>query len=156
MDPINEAEVSLQRSVQRDSKTKRDLVLKVLEDMKNNPDRGSNSAGQACETCPPLIRGEFIDYLMEDKRVVDIFWSYGEDEILVENNSRFYTDLNLHVKVSGYSMGESVSLLIEGIKDPYGEGNSFDDFFVNIEINREDEGVLKNIFKDKTIVLFEG
>jgi len=37
MEPISEAEASLQRSVERGSKNNRDLVLKISENMKNKP-----------------------------------------------------------------------------------------------------------------------
>ena len=155
MKPINEAEESLLKSVQRDNKEKRDLVLKILEDMKENIDNVPIYSGNACATCPPPIREEFIDYLMEDKEIIDMFWTYGNEEKALGELSRFYTDLNLHVKVSGYSLGEKVSVLIEGVEDPYGEGVSFEDINVDIEINRENEGVLMGVFKEKKVILFE-
>lgn len=40
--------------------------------------------------------------------------SYGDEQIPVESVSRFYTDLNIHVKTSGYLPGETVTVNISG------------------------------------------
>ena len=48
------------------------------------------------------------------KSIQRITFSYGENQTPVESISRFYTDLNIHVKTSGYSAGETVTVTISG------------------------------------------
>jgi len=64
----NKDEESLLRSVNRDSLTKKDLVLKVLKSMRkdNDSDTGSNNAGKCYEGCPPQISNEFLDSLIKE------------------------------------------------------------------------------------------
>ncbi len=47
------------------------------------------------------------------KKVTELFWSYGADETPVKGVSRFYVDLNLHVKTENYAPGEMVDISIE-------------------------------------------
>jgi len=48
------------------------------------------------------------------KTIQRITFSYGESQTPVDSVSRFYTDLNIHVKTSGYSPGETVTVTISG------------------------------------------
>ena len=60
--PSNKAEESLLKSVQRDALRDKNLVLKVLESMKN--DTGSNNVGKCYEGCPE-VSDAFIDRLIK-------------------------------------------------------------------------------------------
>ncbi|WP_339432260.1 MULTISPECIES: PAAR domain-containing protein [unclassified Pseudomonas] len=55
-----------------------------------------------------------IPLIPKPKSIQRITLSYGESQIPVDSVSRFYTDLNIHVKTSGYSPGEIVSVTITG------------------------------------------
>ena len=52
--------------------------------------------------------------LNRPKTITDISLSYGDAQVPVESVSRFYTDLNIHVKTSGYFPGETVTVNISG------------------------------------------
>lgn len=47
-----------------------------------------------------------------EAKVTKIYWTYGENLIPVENISRHYTDLNLHIETENYKPGELVNLEI--------------------------------------------
>jgi uncharacterized Zn-binding protein involved in type VI secretion len=47
-----------------------------------------------------------------DKVVKRIFWTYGMSELPLEEVSRHYVDLNLHVDTENYSPGETVDITI--------------------------------------------
>ncbi|HAP3283085.1 TPA: type VI secretion system tip protein VgrG, partial [Escherichia coli] len=49
----------------------------------------------------------------DEKEIVSISWSYGNNRTKVQDTSRHYVDLNLHVQTKGYSPGESVSVEIK-------------------------------------------
>lgn len=48
------------------------------------------------------------------KTITNISLSYGDAQVPVESVSRFYTDLNIHVKTSGYLPGETVTVNLSG------------------------------------------
>lgn len=52
--------------------------------------------------------------LNRPKTITSISLSYGDAQVPVESVSRFYTDLNVHVKTSGYLPGETVTVNISG------------------------------------------
>ncbi len=47
-----------------------------------------------------------------DKVVKRLFWTYGMSELSLEEVSRHYVDLNLHVDTENYSPGETVDITI--------------------------------------------
>ncbi|MEJ7808485.1 MAG: PAAR domain-containing protein [Telluria sp.] len=49
----------------------------------------------------------------KDKKITAVSWSYGDDETPVSGVSRYYVDLNLHVKTENYAPGDTVEILIE-------------------------------------------
>jgi len=50
----------------------------------------------------------------EKKEIKDLYWTYGEDHIKLEedNKTRHYADLNLHVKTKNYADGETIEVTI--------------------------------------------
>ncbi|WP_122318508.1 PAAR domain-containing protein [Pseudomonas cichorii] len=52
--------------------------------------------------------------LEKTKLIREIYFSYGSNHVPVDAVSRFYVDLNVHVKTSGYSQGEIVSVKFGG------------------------------------------
>ena len=55
-----------------------------------------------------------IPLVPKPKSIQRITFSYGANQTPVDSVSRFYTDLNIHVKTSGYSPGETVTVTISG------------------------------------------
>ena len=46
-------------------------------------------------------------------KITKIFWSYGEDYKRLSNKSRFYVDLNLHVKTRDYDNGDTINITLK-------------------------------------------
>ncbi|MBP5122761.1 PAAR domain-containing protein [Pseudomonas protegens] len=53
-----------------------------------------------------------LPVLIGPKVIHKIFLSYGPEKTPVESISRFYVDLNVHVKTTGYAPGERVSVTV--------------------------------------------
>ncbi|MGH8083937.1 MAG: PAAR domain-containing protein [Lysobacter sp.] len=87
------------------------------------------------------------------KIVTKLYWSYGDDEVPLGEESRFYTDLNIHVETSGYQRGETVEVVIEG-----GDGNDVANGVpsINCVAAVDDQGVakIKNVFEGKRVELY--
>ena len=81
------------------------------------------------------------------KVITKLYWSYGEDEIEVQDISRHYADLNLHVETINYKNGESAMIEVE---IPNSETLTF-----NVLIEANGYGVLHNIFNSTSIALEE-
>ena len=47
-----------------------------------------------------------------EKRILSVSWSYGKDFIPLKQCSRHYTDINIHIRLKGYVIGEYVTLKI--------------------------------------------
>ena len=48
-----------------------------------------------------------------EPKVAEIYWSYGKDHKRLSGKSRFYVDLNLHVKTENYNDGDTVNITIK-------------------------------------------
>lgn len=59
-----------------------------------------------------------LPVLLGPKTIHSIFLSYGAEQTPVESVSRFYVDLNVHVKTTGYLPGERVSVTLS---EPVGQ-----------------------------------
>lgn len=85
------------------------------------------------------------------KTIKAISWSYGPDETPVTGVSRFYVDLNLHVKTENYAPGEIVSIVIED-----DEGSDVMDgmktFTLDARVGPDGSAKLMNAFAGKTII----
>jgi uncharacterized Zn-binding protein involved in type VI secretion len=55
-----------------------------------------------------------IAALEKTKSIKEIYFSYGSNHAPLDATSRFYVDLNAHVKTSGYAAGEVIGVHIGG------------------------------------------
>ena len=86
----------------------------------------------------------------EEKIINKLYWSYGGNYIPLENKSRFFDDLNLHIETTGYEIGESVDVEISPeCKDL----ETFKKFSVSLTVDSDGKGLLKNVFQGKTIII---
>ena len=111
---------------------------------------GGDSALMLDEGMASVVGGldEGIKALLEeDKKVTSITWSYGENKQALSALSRHYTDINLHVKTTGYDTGESVSIKVDM---PDGSSKSF-----NATVDSSGEGEIIGVFKNEKIA-FKG
>ena len=88
----------------------------------------------------------------KEKKVKEIFWTYGENFSPIESKSRHFVDLNLHVKTENYSVGESIEVIINYDDDDILFDNVLK-FKVSGSVNENGEVVIKNVFKNKTLNL---
>ena len=49
----------------------------------------------------------------ENGEIIEIYWSYGENNMRLSGDSKFYVDMNLIVQTRYYEEGESVEVLIK-------------------------------------------
>ncbi len=47
-------------------------------------------------------------------KITKIYWSYGEDNEIINSISKYYVDLNLHLETEGYLANEKVKVDING------------------------------------------
>lgn len=87
----------------------------------------------------------------KEKKVTAVSWSYGADETPVSGASRFYVDLNLHVKTENYAPGDLVDIsieddegadVIEGVKK----------FTLSAKVGADGTAKLMNAFAGKTLI----
>ena len=81
----------------------------------------------------------------KQKQILEIYFSYGNDMIRLQGDSRHTQDVNLHIKTQGYSNGEEVEVLIK---------TSNNKFNLQGKINNN-EAILYDIFKDRYITIGE-
>ncbi|SDZ68482.1 PAAR domain-containing protein [Pseudomonas sp. NFIX28] len=67
---------------------------------------GAEHSGASISSVAPLLAAPKI--------IQSIFLSHGPEKTLVDSYSRFYVDLNIHVKTTGYLPGERVSVTVSG------------------------------------------
>ncbi|MEF3819581.1 PAAR domain-containing protein [Acinetobacter baumannii] len=85
-----------------------------------------------------------------EKKVTEITWSYGNNFNPLSDKSRFFNDLNIHVKTTGYSQGENVSISIEPENSDI---STFEPFAITIKVDSNGEGILKDVFSGKTLII---
>lgn len=49
---------------------------------------------------------------IKDKKISQIYWSYGENKTELSGISRHYVDINLHVQTENYNQGESIDVIL--------------------------------------------
>lgn len=94
----------------------------------------------------------FNDFIEKDKEKIinKLYWSYGENFTPLEEKSRFFDDLNLHIETTGYEEGENIEV---DINPDSSDLDTFEKFSVSITVNNEGNGLFKNVFQGKTIII---
>lgn len=88
----------------------------------------------------------------KEKIVNEIFWSYGEDFTRVESQSRFFVDLNLHVRTENYRNGEVLEIILTNDdEDILFDGIT--EFKIKGTVGEDGEVIVKNVLKNKTLNL---
>lgn len=82
-----------------------------------------------------------------EKKVTEITWSYGNKFNALNDKSRFFNDLNIHIKTTGYSKGENVSISIEP------ENSDISTFAITIRVDSNGEGIQKDVFRGKALMI---
>lgn len=88
----------------------------------------------------------------KEKKILDLYWSYGKNYTRIDDISRHRTDLHLHVKTQNYAVGDTVEITLS-----YDDGSEILDgqnnLIVHGIVNANNEAIIDHIFKDTTIHL---
>lgn len=117
------------------------LKISDMAVMSSGASQGKSNASQSS-----LILNWIDD--KKEKIINKIYWSYGEEMTRLEQKSRFFDDLNLHVETSGYQVGETVNV---SISPEQSEIDTFEQFNISVTVDGEGKGLVKNVFRNKTI-----
>lgn len=111
----------------------------------------SNSKKQAAvssaKATPTLISDS--QNVRAEKKVTRIFWSYGQSETPLSDQSRFYPDLNIHLETVNYAAGDAVEIVIKDID----EVASFDGNEIKVSAQVDENGNAKvmNVLKNSSV-----
>lgn len=113
------------------------IVIKGVYDNEDEEDRESNLTTLASNDV--RLEYEALENTEEEKQILDMYFSYGNDKIKLNDISRHSKDINLHLKTQGYSEREGVEVKVKT------QDNSF---ILKGKVNNN-EVFIKNAFKDK-------
>ncbi|TLD79730.1 hypothetical protein LS70_009665 [Helicobacter sp. MIT 11-5569] len=88
---------------------------------------------------------EWKQEVLKDK-IVEVYFSYGEEQIRLQEYSRHYTDMNLHIITKDCMDNEEIELTLE---------SSNHQRFTTCAKIYHNEAIIRNVFKDKYIVVGE-
>ncbi len=106
---------------------------------------------EALSSAPSDVRHESAKTpVSRDKAVTRLFWTYGMSELPLEDVSRHYVDLNLHVETENCSPGETVDITL---KNDDGSELMAGVQSLNVKAVLGPDGAAKiwDIFKGKTV-----
>lgn len=88
---------------------------------------------------------------LEEKRkeITSIYWSYGDECMPLQDKSRFYTDINLHVGAIGYNAGDEIDINVNFLH----ENLCHLDFNVKIKLDESGYGVAMSILKNTQLII---
>lgn len=106
----------------------------------------SNSPAQSALTNPQRLNRD------AEKKITQLYWSYGDGFTRLSGSSRHYVDLNLHAETENYQPGESISVTIE-----YPDGDTLINGARKMTLtgptNTQGSVVFRNVFKNETLNL---
>ncbi|MGZ3457232.1 MAG: hypothetical protein ACXU86_01880 [Archangium sp.] len=110
------------------------------------PIRSRRSGGARSDASrPPPGGSSGFSPVSKSKRIVRMYWTYGEEETPVGAQSRFYVDLNLHIETENYAPGELIDITI--LKE---DGESISEGAKELKftavVGSNNEAKIKNIF----------
>lgn len=81
-----------------------------------------------------------------EKRILSVSWSYGRDFIPLKQCSRHYTDINIHIRLKGYVIGEYVTLKITPVDNSFLLNNEDKTLIIRKRVDNVNELVIENLF----------
>ena len=79
-----------------------------------------------------------------EKRILSVSWSYGKDFIPLKQCSRHYTDINIHIRLKGYVIGEYVTLKITPVDNSFLLNNEDKTLIIRKRVDNVNELVIEN------------
>ena len=81
-----------------------------------------------------------------EKRILSVSWSYGKDFIPLKQCSRHYSDINIHIRLKGYVIGEYVTLKITPVDNSFLLNNEDKTLIIRKRVDNVNELVIENLF----------
>lgn len=81
-----------------------------------------------------------------EKKILSISWSYGKDFIPLKQCSRHYTDVNIHIRLKGYAIGEYVTLKITSVDNSSLLNRGDKVLTIQKRVDNINEVIIKNLF----------
>lgn len=81
-----------------------------------------------------------------EKRILSVSWSYGKDFIPLKQCSRHYTDINIHIRLKGYVIGEYVTLKITPVDNSFLLNNEDKTLIIRKRVDNVNELVIESLF----------
>lgn len=88
-----------------------------------------------------------------EKRILSVSWSYGKDFIPLKQCSRHYTDINIHIRLKGYVIGEYVTLKITPVDNSFLLNNEDKTLIIRKRVDNVNELVIENLFVNYSSIL---
>jgi uncharacterized protein (DUF2345 family) len=86
------------------------------------------------------------------KQISELYWSYGADLNPLQEVSRYFVDVNLHVKTVNYSIGESVTVDIF-LPTSTANGEKARKLKITGTVNKNREVIFRHIFENQSLEL---
>ena len=84
------------------------------------------------------------------KSIRRIFWTYGPNELPLEEASRYYVDLNLHIETENYASGETALVFIKN-DDGSDLISGSQTMQLQAVVGQDGSAKLMDVFKNKTV-----
>ncbi|EQA5670167.1 DUF2345 domain-containing protein, partial [Cronobacter malonaticus] len=109
------------------------------------------SKAAAAMALPDSQRYSTIDDTNLNKRVVSVGWSYGDKLTKIENISRYFVDLNLHVVTEGYLTGDTVKCEVVYMDD----NNKNISLILSGPVNETGEAILRDVLSSENPCIYD-
>lgn len=87
----------------------------------------------------------------KEPEIVEMYWTYGKDFTPLSDKSRFYPDMNLHIKTRYYKEGEAIEIKVKN-EDNFPLTDEIQEISLTGKV-KDDKIVFENIFKEHTLNL---
>lgn len=114
--------------------------------------RSDNSRRSANDkpSVAPSTSAPMAGAVTKNKSIKRLFWTYGATELPLEDASRHYVDLNLHLETENYAAGETALVVIKN-DDGSDLTSGSQAMQIRVVIGADGSAKLMNVFKNKTI-----
>ncbi|EOW9031209.1 DUF2345 domain-containing protein, partial [Cronobacter malonaticus] len=109
------------------------------------------SKAAAAMALPDSQRYSTIGDTNLNKRVVSVGWSYGDKLTKIENISRYFVDLNLHVVTEGYLTGDTVKCKVVYMDD----NNKNISLILSGPVNETGEAILRDVISSENPCIYD-
>lgn len=110
------------------------------------------SSGKQNQTSPLASSLHYQASNSLTKQITHMFWSYGEDFTPLTDQSRFYTDINLHIKTLNYETGETVEVTLQN-ENGHSLTGTYKEIILSGVVDADGRVLIRNPLKQYTLNL---